>query len=84
MSAAHGHGVGQLGLQLVHVDLHALEAAAVHHVHEGTADEDRVRTQRQRLEQYFLLIFTINSCLKINIFKITGISTHCIQKLIKP
>jgi len=26
---AHGHGVGQLGFQLVHVDLHALRAAAV-------------------------------------------------------
>ena len=28
MRAAHGHGVRQLRLQLVHIDLHALRAAA--------------------------------------------------------
>ena len=27
VGAAHGHGVGELGAELVHIDLHALSAA---------------------------------------------------------
>ena len=50
MGTAHGHGIGQFGLQLVHVDLHALGTAAVDHIHEGPADEHRVRAQGQGLE----------------------------------
>ena len=50
MGPAHGHGVGQLGFQFVRVDLHALGAASVDHVHKGPPDQHGVRPQGQGLK----------------------------------
>ena len=43
VSAAHGHGVGQFGLQFVHIGLNSCLAAAVDHGDEGTGDQHGVR-----------------------------------------
>ncbi len=50
VGAAHGHGVAELRLELVHVGLDALGAAAVDHVDEGPADQNAVGAQSQGLE----------------------------------
>ena len=49
--AAHLHGIGQLGGDLVDVALHAFLAAAVDCGDKGAADEHSVSAQSQRLEQ---------------------------------
>src|SRR5699024_1660580 len=50
VSAAHGHGVLQLSLELVDIDLYAFRATAVNHVDEGAGDEHAVGAQSQGLE----------------------------------
>ena len=50
MRAAHLHGIGQLGGDLVDVALHAFLAAAVDCGDKGAADEHSVSAQSQRLE----------------------------------
>ncbi len=50
LGTAHGHGVLQLGTDLVDVQLHAFLSAAVDHGDEGAADDDSVSAHSQSLE----------------------------------